>query len=294
MLTRATTIASLVSIVSLAASLGGAAPQEAAQEGPSPARWFARVNAALLPGASMLARARIVTHDGLGGTSSEVLDVARASEGDATRTLIEVERPQAGEGTTYEIVARPDQPLERWVWLPELRRLRKIVGVQRTDPFLGTEFSYEDLGLALPVERRGGTARWVGEAPHRVVELESPPYHYYSRVVTRIDPTTDLPTTVSFYDGAGELFREEHFEEVREIDGRPFPTKITVRDLQTGAYSVLSFESLRFDVDIPPQRFSESALRKHLRRAGETGEALPDSPKTTLDGGSGRSSVAAP
>jgi hypothetical protein len=271
--------------------MAGAAPEEVAQDALSPARWISRANAALLPGDSMLARAQIVTHDPLGGTSHDVLDMARVSEGDATRTLIEVEAPEAGAGTTYEIVARPGRPLERWVWLPELRRLRKIFGVQRTDPFLGTEFTYEDLGLALPVERRAGVARRVGEPPHRLLELESPPYHYYSRVVTRIDPATNLPTTVSFYDRAGQLFREQRFGEVRQIDGRPFPTVIAVRDVQTGAYSVLTFQSVRFDVDIPPQRFSESALRRHLRRAGE---ALPDALETTPDRGSSGASAAEP
>ena len=187
--------------------------------------------------------------------------------------LVQVEAPQEGEGLAYEIVARPCRPLERWAWLPSVRRLRRIVGVRRTDPFLGTEFSYEDLALAAPVERRAGAVRWVDEHGERLVELESPPYHYYERVVTRIDPDTALPRSVYFYDRAGRLFREETFDDVRRIDGRPYPGRITALDRLTGSRSVLVFESIHFDVAIPPERFAESAVRRRLRSGSEL---IPD------------------
>jgi hypothetical protein len=88
--------------------------------------------------------------------------------------------------------------------------------------------------------------------------------------VTLIDPTTSLPTTVRFYDLAGQLFRVERYGDVEQVDGRPFPKRIIVRDDQTRATSVLEFESVRFDVDIPQTRFSESAVRRRL----ESGEEL--------------------
>lgn len=255
-----------------------AAPAHAAaadaEAAPAPARWLTAANAALLPDASMVAHVTIVTHDGFGGETRRVeADVARVSEGETVRTLIEVEAPAEGAGAVYEVVARPGQPLERWVWLPELRRLRRIVGVQRTDPFLGTEFSYEDLGLALAEERMEGTARFVGEPPERRVELESVPYHYYQRVVTRIDPATALPTKILFYDHAGQLFREQRFEDVRQVDGHPFPTRIVVEDRLTGARSVLTFDSLRFGVKVPAERFTASELERRLEAARE---AIPE------------------
>jgi hypothetical protein len=244
-----------------------------APENPESEPWIALVDEALLPGDSMLARARIETRDGMGGTSLDVIDIVRASFGTTTRTLIEVEAPEPGEGVAYERVAEPGKPLERWVWLPEVRRLRRIAGVRRTDPFLGTEFTYEDLGLATPVERRAGDARWIEGSGSRLLELESPSYHYYDRVVTRVDPETNLPTTVSFYDRAGQLYRQQYFEDVRETDGNRFPWRIRVRNRLTGAESVLTFEAVRFGVDVPRERFSESTVRRHLRRAEEL---IPD------------------
>jgi hypothetical protein len=242
----------------------------------TPARWVEIANRALLPADSMAARATIETRDGFGGDSTCTIEMLRRSEDDAVRTLIEVESPPEGEGTVYEIVARRGEPLERWVWLPAVRRLRRISGVQRTDHFLGTEFSYEDLGLALASERGDGSVRRVqAGGDGGTIELESPSYHYYSRVVTRLDPKTGLPTRVVFYDRAGDPFREQRFEQVRRIDGQPFPTRIVVEDRLTGARSVLTFDSVRFGVEVPLERFTASEIRRRLETAEDPIPPIP-------------------
>lgn len=270
-------------LVALIAGWPAAARADTAESELPASVWIERANEALLPGDSMIARVRLFTRDGHGGEWLDELDMVRVSDEDGeTRTLLEVEAPEEGEGTAYEVRARPDGTLERWVWLAELRRLRRLTGVRRTDPFLGTEFTYEDLGLAIPVERARGSVRVVGEGADRRVEVTSPAYHYYDRVVTRIDPSTELPERVLFYDRAGQLFREERFEGIRSVDGHPFPTTITVRDHITGAFSVLRFESVRFDVDVPDVRFTDSVIR---RRLAARGELVPDDATTGGEGG---------
>jgi hypothetical protein len=264
----------------------GAARAEAQEGVMTPAQWLARANEALLAGESLRARARIVTRDRFGGEWVDEFVLIRASYDGATRTLIEVVAPEVGKGTAYEIVARPGEPVERWVWLPSLRRLRKVIGVRRTDPFLGTEFSYEDLGLVLPAERADDRVRrvtQVGEGADRVLEIQSPPYHYYQRVVTRIDPDTYLPVRVDFYDRAGQLFRQQRFEGVETVEGMPFPMRITMEDLITGTRSVLEFESIEPGVEIPESRFAESVIRRGIaaRERSELGESPP--PPGTLD-----------
>lgn len=271
------------------AVLAGIAVVAAAGEAPEPddaAAWIDRVNDALLPGRTILAQARIATTDGMGGEHVHVVDIARMEGEDATRTLVEVEAPAEGQGVVYEIVARPGEPLERWAWLPHVRRLRRIVGVHRTDPFLGTEFTYEDLGLVMPFERRTGEVRFVDDAGRRLVEIESANHHYYSRIVTRVDPATALPMRVRFYDRAGQLFREQRFERVEEIDGHPFPTEILVADRITGARSRLRFTSVDLDSAVPMRIFSDSAVRRRLalRESGEKDGIVPAGNESEQEG----------
>ena len=222
------------------------------------------MNEALSPGSSMTATIAIRTTWGRDDGIRMVADFKRLSGAMGDRILLEVKEPEEGRGTLYQILEAPDGSLERWAWQPTVRRLRRVAGVERTDPFMGTEFNYEDLGFAVPVERARGEVRRVRDGDRTLVRLDSPPYHYYSRVVTLIDPETNLPVRVSFYDEAGQRFREESFEDVRGIAGHPLPMRIVMRNLVTGAQSVLTFSDVEIDVPLDPAVFAESTIRKRL------------------------------
>jgi hypothetical protein len=194
-------------------------------------------------------------------------DFARLTDPDGIdRTLIEVTAPEIGKGTLYQIIARPGKPLESWIWSPAVGRLRRIVGIHRTEPFMGSEFTYEDLGLAAPVERGRGEVGEVLEDGRRWIVLESGPYHYYERVQTYLDPGSGIPHRVVFYDRAGSRFREQRFLGIQRIDGYLFPTVIEVEDQHAGTKSRLVFSQVKFDVDIPPTLYTESIIRQKLRR----------------------------
>jgi len=245
-------------LVALAPSVRSLASDPKADDA---ATWVERMNRALNPGTTMSATVEIRTvwdpHEkGIG----LVADYKRRTGPKGMRVLLVVREPEEARGSAYEVCRAPDGSLERWVWQPFVRRVRRIAGVQRTDPFLGTEFSYEDIGLAIPAERARGEVHRIQEGGRTLVRLDSPPYHYYSRVVTVIDPTTKLPVRVSFFDGAGQRIRVQTFDEVQEIQGHLFPTRIRKRDLVTGAESTLRFLDVRFDSPLPLELFEESHL----------------------------------
>jgi hypothetical protein len=72
---------------------------------------------------------------------------------------------------------------------------------------------------------------------------------------------------VLFYDRAAQAFREQTFEEVETFDGHAFPTRIRVRNLLTGAESVLAFENMRVGADVPARVFEESVIQRRLDSA---------------------------
>ncbi len=233
--------------------------------------WVERMNRALNPGRTMTATLEIRTiWDREKGTGL-VADYKRRTGPEGSWVLLVVREPEEARGAAYQIRRSADGSLERWVWEPFLRRLRRIAGIQRTDPFLGTEFSYEDIGLAIPVERARGEVHRIEEDGRTLVRLDSPPYHYYSRVVTVIDPTTDLPVRVSFFDGAGQRFRVQTFDEVQEIQGHAFPTRIRKRDLVTDAESTLRFLDVRIDAPLPAETFEESEIQRLVTHRAKDG-----------------------
>jgi hypothetical protein len=244
----------------LGAAAAGAEPEMSADG------WIERMNEALLPGRSMTAKAVLSTTDPSGATNRVDFDFARLTdELGIHRTLIEVTAPDFWKGIVYQIIARPGEPLESWVWSPAVGRLRRIIGVHRTGEFLGSEFTYEDLGLVAPLERRSGEVTKVVEEGKTWVLLVSGPYHYYGRVQSYLDPDTGMPHRIVFYDRDGRRFREERFREIQKFGDHRFPTVIEVKDELTGTSSRLVFHGVKFDVDIPPTLYTESIVRQKLR-----------------------------
>jgi len=232
----------------------------------SPDQWVTRMSEALRVGASMAASAHVEAKRPGDDDLSFDMELLRDRDGPGTRTLFEMREKGDTGSAVSELVVLPGQTLTNWYWDLRKRRWLSVKGLLATDPFADTAFRYEDLWLADPAPRRQGSVRWVDEGGRRFAELESGPYHYYQRVVTRVDPETGLPVRVRFYDNTGAKIREQSYESLIEVDGKPFPSVVRLRDLATGAESTVTWKSVRFGGVIPANLFDLSAIDDRIRK----------------------------
>lgn len=194
------------------------------------------------------------------------LEMLRAPHRGGTRTIFELREQGDEKSIVNELVVLPGEPMVNWYWDVQQRRWLAVKGLLATDPWAETGFRFEDLWFTDPAARRRGTVKSVEEQGRRLIELESEPYHYYQRVVTRIDPETALPVRVRFIDNAGAPIREQLFESVEVVDGRPFPKVVRLRDLATGGEDVIRFDRMRFEERIPPSFFDLSVIDQRIRK----------------------------
>jgi hypothetical protein len=217
----------------------------AAEEPAPPDTWITRTRTALAP-SPMSGRADLHVRDVKGREFDFTVEWLRPADEEGRRTLFEMREAGAAQSVVSQLIEKPGEPLVNWVFDLLSRRFVRYEGFLVTDRFAGSLFRFEDLGLADPQGRRGGEARWHEEGGRRLVRLESGPYHYYARVVTLLEPGSGLPLRVEFYDHTGAKIREEHFEEVRDWDGRPFPSRMRARDHVTGEETRLTVTQALF------------------------------------------------
>jgi len=260
--TRGVAVAALLALAAAGPSLG---------EGPeaSADQWVTRMAEALRVGASLAATAHVEARRPGDDDLSFDMQVLRDAHGGGMRTLFEMREKGDSGSAVSELLVMPGEPLTNWYWDLRKRRWLSVKGLLPTDPFADTLFRYEDLWLADPAARRQGSVRFVEEDGRRFAEIESLPYHYYQRVVTRIDPETGLPLHVRFYDTTGTPIREQRYESVTVIDGKPFPTVVRLKDLVSGAESVLTWKTVRFGASIPENTFDLSAIDDRIRKGVE-------------------------
>ena len=250
----------LLALVLASASL--ATPDDAALG--SPASWIDRMETSLWPTASVQADVSLESSDEVGRGLDTEMRLVRSQRGTDVRTQIRVIEPPAATGTVYEVSSTEGKPLKRWVYISTVRRLRNLVGTRRTDAFMGSDFTYEDLDIAAPRESEWKSIDRIEEGGRSLVRVTSAPYSYYERVETVIDPATSLPVRVSYYDRSGSLFKRETFGEIQTVEGHPMPTRIEMDDVETGAKSVLRLRKIRLGQPIDEKVFSESPIQSRL------------------------------
>jgi len=232
----------------------------------SPASWIDHMTAALWPSTTVQADVSLASSDEIGPGLDTQMKLVRSQHGDDVRTQLRVVDPAAATGTVYEVTSIAGKPLERWVYLPEVRRLRNLIGTRRTDAFMGSEFTYEDLDVAAPRESEWKNVEQIEEGGRKLVRVTSAPYSYYERVETVIDPATYLPVRVSYYDRGGSLFKRATFGEIQNVGGHPMPTRIEMDDVETGSKSVLRLRNIRLGQPVDEKVFSESPIQKRRER----------------------------
>ncbi len=156
-----------------------------------------------------------------------------------------------------------DHPDEQWMYLPMVRRVRKIVPVGAYESFLGTDFTLADLGFVnLPARKfsRLGEETVAEKPAYKVQEVLTGQPYYYSRVVSWVAKDTMLPLRRDYYDVANQLWRTQLYQDVAVVDGVPTVRGIRMDDRFQDTNSELRVSEVRYDAAIPDELFDPQKL----------------------------------
>ncbi|WP_444993870.1 outer membrane lipoprotein-sorting protein [Aliikangiella sp. IMCC44359] len=166
-------------------------------------------------------------------------------------TLIRFTYPKDIRGTgllTYEYELKED---DRWLYLPALRRSRRITSSEKSDNFMGTEFSYEDLSNESLDKYRYEFIKEspCGEMQCFVVrakptnEQELVESGYSSRELW-IEQTHYILTQAKYYDKNNGLIKEFTASDIKKIGNTDLARshKMEMKNLKTGSVTTMLFE----------------------------------------------------
>jgi hypothetical protein len=189
-----------------------------------------------------------------------------AVEGAGDRSIIVFEAPRDIEGTALLTHTRILDPDDQWLYLPALRRVKRISSGNKSGPFVGSEFAYEDL-VSQEVEKYD--YRWLrteacGELECDVVE-RYPRYENsgYTRQIVWWDRAEHRAQQIDFYDRKDVLLKTLTWEGYREYgDGFWRPDRMIMENHQNGKSTELIFEGWRFGSGLGEDDFTPSRLRR--------------------------------
>jgi hypothetical protein len=188
---------------------------------------------------------------------------ARKHLPDGNRILTVILEPDDVKGVGLLIREQKDHPDEQWMYLPVIRRVRKIVPVGAYESFLGTDFTLADLGFVNLRDRKFSLLgeETVAETPaYKVQEVMAGPHFYYSRIVSWVAKDSMLPLERDYYDAANQLWKTELYQNTTVINGVPTVLRIRMDDRLQNTSTELRVSEVRYDAAIPDELFDAQTL----------------------------------
>jgi len=175
------------------------------------------------------------------------------------KTVVHFDFPPDVKGTALLTHEHGEQDDDQWLYLPSLKRVKRIASSNQSGSFMGSEFAYEDL-VVRQIEKY--TFRYLGD---EVIDgqdcyvIERTPKNRnsgYSKVVRWRMKSNLQELRTDYYDRKGELLKQRFMTGHRLIDGFWRVSKMTVKNVQTNKASVLTFDDVKLKLDLPEHKFT--------------------------------------
>jgi outer membrane lipoprotein-sorting protein len=219
---------------------------------------------------------------GFGDFSANLVMVLRNSHGDVTtrdmrsrtleqaddgdKALVIFDSPGDVRGTAFLSFTHKEASDDQWLFLPALKRVKRIASGNKSGPFMGSEFAYEDIS-SQEVEKY--TYRYIRDETfdgrdHFVVERDPvDPKSGYSKQIVWADKEHYRPWKIEYYDRGGKLLKTLTFSGYKVyLDQYWRADRSIMENHQTGKSTVLEWSNYVFGNGYSDRDFSKNALAK--------------------------------
>lgn len=211
---------------------------------------------------------RMILKDKKGDTSEREMHVKalEGPEAEGDKTLMIFESPKDQKGTallTYQHKSRDD---DQWLYLPALKRVKKIASTTKSGPFMGSEFSFEDVGGQQVDEYTYKYLRDESYDGQDCYVVESAPKDEnsgYTKVISWVDKQHYRTLKADFFDR-----KQSHLKTLTAtgfklyIDKFWRPDQVEMVNLQTGKSTQLLTNDQQFKTGLKEADFSQNSLQR--------------------------------
>ncbi len=189
----------------------------------------------------------------------------RENEEVGDKSLTVFETPRDVQGTALLSHAKILEADDQWLYLPALKRVKRISSANKSGPFVGSEFAFEDF---TSTELNKYSYRYVGEETLDGMTVDVverfPRYENsgYTRQVSYIDTDIYQVRKIDFYDRKDSLLKTLTLSDYREYDGIWRAHLLTMENHQTGKSTTIAYSDYQFKIGLKDNDFVKGVLRR--------------------------------
>jgi Outer membrane lipoprotein-sorting protein len=194
------------------------------------------------------------------------MSLTGADDSGLRRTMLRFTVPADIAGTGFLAIEDSNGETEQFLYLPALKRARRIVSGQKGRSFVNTDFTFEDLERR-PVNESehvvtGETA--VREMPCWILESRPKPgtESQYTLVKTWVAKDSAVPLQVDFYGKGPEPIKRYTVQQLENIQDIWTETQVSMEDLLSGHKTTLATREVTYNKGIAHTAFTTQMLEK--------------------------------
>lgn len=199
-------------------------------------------------------------------TEREIRNKQLEVEGDGDKSMSIFDSPADVKGTAFLSYTHAIKPDDQWLFLPALKRVKRISSNNKSGPFMGSEFAYEDI-TSQEVEKY--TYKWIQDESYEgrdtFVLERYPAYKHsgYTKQVAWVDKEMYQPLKVDFYDRKGDLLKTLTYHGYKQyLDKFWRPDRMEMVNHITKKSTTLLWENYKFDNGFTDRDFDQNSLKR--------------------------------
>ncbi|MCF8000296.1 MAG: outer membrane lipoprotein-sorting protein [Halanaerobiales bacterium] len=172
--------------------------------------------------------------------------------------------PQDIRGTSFMNWSYEDEREDsQWIYLPALRKIKRISAENKSDYFMGSDFTYDDLGERKVDEdshKLIGNEKVNGEECYIVENIPKEDY-MYSKTITWVSKDKWIGLKKEFYDNDGKLLKILTVKDYEKIDGIVTITHSEMYNKQKDHKTILKLDNVEYNTGISEDKFTERQMK---------------------------------
>lgn len=217
---------------------------------------LAKVDKAQSPGKDQVAVMKMTIKDKAGNAKVRQMGVKQMG---SDFRLIRFQAPAEVKGVSF--LSRGEN--EMYIFMPDFGKVRRIASHTKTESFMGSDFTYDDMGSGKLVDKFDAK---VVKKEGDLVTLELTPKKAEDTDVKKrvmvVDTRYFVTVKGESYDAAGKVVKETTQEDVKKVSGYWFAHRITAKNLKEGSSTVLEMVESKFDVGLKEDDFSQRNMKR--------------------------------
>ena len=188
--------------------------------------------------------------------------------GDVEKSIMFFQSPADVKNTSFmSWTYDSDKSDDQWIYLPAIKKVKRISSDSKSDYFMGSDFTYDDLGdrkldddthKLLREENIDGVDYYVVES------IPKDEDYMYSKTITWVRKDNFIGLKKEFFDEDEELLKILKIKKFEEISGILVVTNSEMENVQKNHRTTMVLTNIKINSGIPASKFSERMMMRGI------------------------------